>query len=227
MRRSTAVWVVAVCLGCGTKAKEGLPPAESWDQFKAAGTMAPLDQSQRPRTGGARPADPHAGVPGAPPLSPSEDPHAGVAMGGDPHAGMGGGVDVTQLGLAAPDPNRKIDPSRRLQGTLKLSPKVAGRVKPTGAIFLVVKRAGADGKPTGTPLAVEKLTWAAGDALPFELSEANAMAAGTELVGDVVITARYDQDSDAISKQTGDVTGEIRAKVPAAKLVLTLDTVLP
>jgi hypothetical protein len=53
------------------------------------------------------------------------------------------------------------------------------------------------------------------------------MAAGTELVGDVVITARYDQDSDAISKQTGDVTGEIRAKVPAAKLVLTLDTVLP
>ena len=53
------------------------------------------------------------------------------------------------------------------------------------------------------------------------------MVAGTELTGDVVVSARYDQDSDAISKQPGDVTGQLRVKVPADKLVLTLDTILP
>jgi hypothetical protein len=42
-----------------------------------------------------------------------------------------------------------------------------------------------------------------------------------------VITARYDQDSDAISKQPGDVTGIARVKVPATNVELKLDTVLP
>jgi hypothetical protein len=38
--------------------------------------------------------------------------------------------------------------------------------------------------------------------------------------------ARYDQDSDAISKQPGDVTGQVKATIPSEKLVLVLDTVL-
>ena len=75
------------------------------------------------------------------------------------------------------------------------------------------------------PLAVEKLTWKDGG-LPFELSEANAMIAGTQLVGDVVVTARYDQDGDAISKQPGDVTGSIHVTIPAENVKLVLDTIL-
>jgi hypothetical protein len=138
----------------------------------------------------------------------------------------GGGVDVTQLGIPPPDPNRKIDPSRRVAGTIRLHPKVKDRIKANGAVFLMIRRAGADGQPTGSPLAVEKVLWS-GDALAFQLTEANAMSAGTELAGDVVVMARYDQDSDAISKQPGDVTGQVRAKVPADKLELTLDTILP
>jgi hypothetical protein len=39
--------------------------------------------------------------------------------------------------------------------------------------------------------------------------------------------ARYDQDADAISKQPGDVTGQIRVKIPAENVKLSLDTVLP
>ncbi len=253
---------VPVAAGCGHKAKEGLPPAESWDQLKSAGAMVPVDPGQRPRTMAGRSADPHAGVPGAPPLGDDPhagmgidtgagggdphagldmgggmggmggmgggDPHAGLDMGGgDPHAGMGGGsIDVTQLGLAPPDPTRKIDPSRRVKGTIRVAAAAKGRVAPNGAVFVVIRRAGADGQPTGSVLAVEKLTWA-GDAIPFELTEANAMSAGTELTGDVVVMARYDQDSDAISKQPGDVTGQARAKVPTDQLQLTLDTVLP
>ena len=231
--------MLLVTVGCGKKAREGLPPAESWDQVSSAGAMVAIEQQQQPRAMGQRSADPHAGVPGAPPLG--DDPHAGMDMGdlgdlgdlgdmggGDPHAGMdmGGSVDVTQLGIAPPDPDRKIDPSRRVKGTIRVAAKLKDRVKANGPVFIVVKRAGTDGQPTGSALAVEKLLWA-GDSLAFELTEANAMSAGTELTGDVVVTARYDQDSDAISKQPGDVTGLVRAKVPADKLELTLDTALP
>jgi hypothetical protein len=243
---ATLLVTVPVAAGCGQKAKEGLPPAESWDQLKSAGAMVPVDPGQRPRAMADRPADPHAGVPGAPPLGDDPhagmdidtgmgggDPHAGLAMGGgmgggDPHAGMdmSGSIDVTQLGLAPPDPTRKIDPDRRVKGTIRVAAAAKGRVSPNGAVFVVIRRAGADGQPTGSALAVEKLTWA-GDSVAFELTEANAMSAGTELTGDVIVMARYDQDSDAISKQPGDVTGQVRAKVPADKVELTLDTVLP
>jgi hypothetical protein len=236
MRAVLAMLLVTLpaTIGCPKKAREGLPPAESWDQLQSAGAMVSLEQGQRPSTMGGRPTDPHAGVPGAPPIGGGGvDPHAGVPgappIGGgdvDPHAGMGGGVDVTQLGIPPPDPDRKIDPDRRVKGTIRLHPNVKGRVAPNGPVFVVIKRAGADGQPTGTALAVEKLLWS-GDALAFELTEANAMQAGTELTGDVVVTARYDQDADAISKQPGDVTGQVRVKVPADKVELLLDTVLP
>jgi hypothetical protein len=162
-------------------------------------------------------------------------PHAGMDMSGglppaahwDQTSAGGGGVDVTQLGIPPPDPNRKIDPSRRVKGVIKVHAKAKDRVKANGPIFIVVKRAGADGQPTGSPLAVERLEWSAGGALPFELTEANAMSAGTELSGDVIVMARYDQDSDAISKQPGDVTGQIRVKVPADNVEVVLDTILP
>jgi hypothetical protein len=99
-------------------------------------------------------------------------------------------------------------------------------VKPGTAIFLIVKRAGPDGGPVGSPLAVDKLAWRT-DGVPFELTDAQAMVAGTELTGDVVVSARYDQDSDALSKEPGDVTGQVRVKIPADHVKLTLDTVLP
>ena len=53
------------------------------------------------------------------------------------------------------------------------------------------------------------------------------MPGGTGFAGDVVVTARYDQDGDALSKQPGDVSGEVKATIPADKLDLALDTVLP
>jgi hypothetical protein len=246
MRAVLAMLIVTLpaSTGCGKKAREGLPPAERWDQASVPGVPGLVEEQQHPHGMAhgmaGRGADPHAGVPGAPPLGGggAADPHAGLDVGGmggfggggaDPHAGLdmgGGGVDVTQLGLPPPDPNRKIDPSRRVKGTIRLHPKVKDRVKANGPVFLVIRRAGTDGQPTGSPLAVEKLLWS-GDALAFELTDANAMSGGTELAGDIVVMARYDQDSDAISKQPGDVTGQVRAKVPADKLELLLDTVLP
>src|SRR5262249_40800343 len=125
-----------------------------------------------------------------------------------------------------PDPNRKIDPAHHITGTIVVDAKAKDHVKPGTSVFLIVKRAGPDGAASGPPLAVDKLSWSA-DGVPFELTDAQAMVAGTELRGDVVVTARYDQDSDALSKQPGDITGQVRVKIPADHVKLLLDTVLP
>src|SRR3569623_588509 len=191
---------LALCAAAACSKKknesEGLPPAQNWSG-DPSGMAQPAQQ----------PSNPHAAA----------DPT-------NPHAGMG--ADVSQLGLPPPDPNRPIDPSHHVKGFVKIHPKAKDRVKPGTAVFLLVKRAAASGRPTGTPLAVEKLEWGAGDTVPFELTEQQAMIAGTQLTGDVVVIAHYDQDGAAISKQPGDVMGQVKVKLPAANVTLFLDDVL-
>jgi hypothetical protein len=91
-------------------------------------------------------------------------------------------------------------------------------------VFVIAKHA-EGGVPSGPPLAVARLDW--NPALPFTLTEREAMIAGTELTGDVIVTVRYDQDGDALTKQAGDLTGQARVTVPAEAIALVLDTVLP
>jgi hypothetical protein len=246
MRRMilTASWLSLFAgAGCNKKA-DGLPPATEWQTEVAAPDEMPgmppaigMGHNGGPEAESGDPSDPHAGVDmtGGDP----SDPHAGVDMtGGDPsnpHAGVdpsqnphgaGGGMDVTKLGLQGPDPNRPIDPTHRVSGIISIAPAALAKAKPGTSIFLIVKRAGASGEPIGSALAVDKLDWSA-EGVPFELTDGQAMIAGTELSGDVVVTARYDQDADAISKQPGDITGQVRVKIPADHVKLTLDTVLP
>jgi len=223
--------ILVLAAGCSSKkdTEHGLPPAQEWGA-DVGGTM-PDKQAKNPHAG-TPPAgivdengnDPHAGLD----MSSAEttNPHAGMDMGGGANPHAAGGVDVSKLGGLAPDPNRAIDPTHHIRGMLKIHPKAADRAKAGTAIFLIVKQADAAGQPTGTPLAVDKLTWQGKD-LPFELTEGQAMIAGTQLTGDVVITARYDQDGDAISKQPGDITGQLRVKVPSETANLYLDTILP
>jgi hypothetical protein len=235
--------------GCNSQAHDGLPPATEWQadpptmpsRATAPRTAQARGMGANPHAGlnmgGVDSSDPHAGVDMSDPHAGVDmsgaggrDPHAGLDMSGggaDPHAGLDmSGTDVTKMGLAAPDPNRDIDPSRRVAGMVAADAKAKDKLKPGTSVFIIVKRAGADGAPSGPALAVDKLTWSGGS-VPFELTDANAMVAGTQLTGDVIITARYDQDSDALSKEPGDVTGQVRVKVPADKVKLVLDTVLP
>lgn len=229
MGRSLAVATVLVVFaaaGCKDKKAEGLPPAQEWSSGTNTLPAAPGAGAARggnnPHAGMAGAPDPHAGMNmgGAAP-----DPHAGVDM-SNPHGGAGGSPNVAAMGLPAPDPNRKLDPNHRVTGVIKVHAKAKDRVAAGGAVFVIVKKAGPDGAPMGPPLAVDKLTWQK-DELKFSMTDAQSMIAGTELSGDVVVTARYDQDSDALSKQPGDVTGSVRAKVPADNVTLTLDDVLP
>lgn len=211
---------------CNKKTEEGLPPASDWQGGGSDPASADDVPAMPPPGMASRTQDPHAGLDMSGGGGGS-DPHAGLDMSGagggsDPHAG----VDVTRMGLSAPDPDRPIDPGHRITGTLGVDAGLNSRLSPGTAVFIVVKRAGADGAPSGPPLAVDKLTWAAGG-VAFELTEEQAMVAGTALSGDVVLTARYDQDSDAMTRQPGDVTGQVRVTVPAEHVKLTLDTVLP
>lgn len=196
--------------GCDKKKDPGagLPPAASWNAPAASpGTTAAPLPGVRPPMGG-NPNDPHAGLD-------MNDPHAGLGMGGQPPA-------VTELGLQAPDPTRQIDPSKFLKGTVQPTEETKGLIQPGQVIFLSVKRPGPDGKPSGAPIAVERLVFN-GWPVYFQLTEAQAMVAGTDFTGDVVITARADQDGDAISKQPGDIEGAVAAKIPSADLTLMLD----
>jgi hypothetical protein len=222
-----AIALLAVLAGCGGKKTQGLAPAQDWNAEAAgaapAAAAGPSPHNPHVAIGGGDPNDPHSGVDMTGGGGDPNDPHASVDM-NNPHAG--GGVDVTKMGLPTPDPDRQIDPTHHIRGVIKIHPKAKDRVAAGGAIFLIAKKADASGQPSGPPLAVEKLTWTK-DELPFELTEANAMVGGTQLAGDVVVLARYDQDGDALSKQPGDVTGQLRVKVPAENVNLFLDTILP
>jgi hypothetical protein len=228
MRLHLHLFVVAIAAltACGRdkKSQDGLPPAQEWKQ-DSTGAMV-----QTGPTPGTQPAPPPGMKPamgGSPHGAMGNDPHAGLGIDpADPHAGMGSeGTDVAAMGLPSPDPNRPIDPTRYVKGVIKIHEKAKARAKAGIPLFVVVKRVDAAGNPTGTPLAVDKLTWNNGD-LAFELTEKQAMIGGTELVGDVVVTVRYDQDGDALSKEAGDIVGQARVKLPADNVQIWLDTIL-
>jgi hypothetical protein len=216
MNRSVALSLALIAVvGCSRKKADGLAPGSSWQADPSA--MAPDDNTPLAPHGGTGPVNPHEGL---------DMSQVGGGQGEteDPHAGMAGGnVDVTKTGLVPPDPNRKIDTTKYIRGTLTVDPKAAEHVTDGGAVFLVVKRPGPDGKPSGTPLAVEKMSWKNGEG--FELTDQQAMVAGTELTGEVIVTARFDHDGDALSKQPGDVSGSARVTLPAENVKLVLDTV--
>jgi hypothetical protein len=227
MKRFCVVCVVLA--GCSGKKSpdHGLAPADDWGASQPGGDQAAAANPHElppPMTG-----------PMAKPTDDDDLPDVVDENGNNPHAGLKrnaqggaepGGVDVSKMGALAPDPNRTIDPTHRVTGTITLSPKMADHAKLGTPLFVIVKRADKSGQPIGTPLAVDKLAWD-GNPLAYDVTEGQAMVNGTQMTGDVVIIARYDQDGDAISKQPNDIVGQIRVKVPAQNANITLDTLLP
>ena len=226
MARWIAILVTAASIAaCSKKHNEGLPPAQQWSADQPGVDLPdPSDDphGMGPHGGTADPSDPHAGVDMA-------NPHAGVDM-ANPHAGVdmaSGAGDVGALGLPPPDPNRKIDPTHHIRGVIAVDPKAKAHVADGGIVFLYAQRADAGGQPSGMPIAVAKLTYTGAD-IPFSLDETQEMTGVTgDLSGDVVVTAHYDQDGEARTKQPGDVTGMLRVQVPADNVKISLDTIVP
>ena len=212
MGRFLLVAALLATTACKDKKSEGLPPAQEWSASTNTLPAAPQPGGNNPHAQ----ANPHMGGMGG------ADPHAGVDM-NNPHGG--GSPDVAKMGLPPPDPNRKLDPTHRVSGTIKIHPKAKDKAKMGTAVFVIIKAAGPDGQPAGPPLAVDKLTWQK-DELKFEMTDAQSMIAGTELKGDVIVTVRYDGDGDALSKLPGDIVGTAHVKVPADNVNIVLDDVL-
>ncbi|CAN5785760.1 hypothetical protein BH11MYX2_BH11MYX2_18130 [soil metagenome] len=244
-RSSLSILLASVALlACSRdkKTAEGLPPAQDWGAAGGgAGDSPPPSMGNMAPQAGAIGNDPHGGMdidqgelppPGTALNADGTDPHAGLprAQGDSPHGGNpheGGGVDVSKMGLPAPDPNRAIDPTRFVKGSITVDPKLLAKATDANPVFLSVRRVDATGASTGSPLAVGKLDWdGKGKVMSFELNEQDAMVGGTELTGQVVVTARIDHDSDALSKQPGDITGSAKVTLPADNVKIVLDTVL-
>lgn len=212
--------IALVLCSCKKEAPTGLAPAQDWGAAQQAPAESANPHAMSPHGGGAvDPNNPHAGLglnaQGEPEGNGGDvDPSAA-----DPHAG----VDVAKLGLPPPDPNRPIDPHHYVKGLITLGAKID--VKPGGVVYVVVKHSDAGGQPTGTPLAVDKLTWGK-DQLAFDLGDAQAMVGGTELAGDVIVQAHYAQNGDALSRAAGDVLGQTRVKIPADHVKIVLDQIL-
>src|SRR5436190_23915083 len=67
---------------------------------------------------------------------------------------------------APADPQGASDPGtpdpehpHRVAGVIRVHPKALRHVADGGAVFVIIKRVGPDGAPSGPPLAVDRLTW--------------------------------------------------------------------
>jgi hypothetical protein len=216
---------VGAAPGCSKKRDEhgGLPPATEWNtsmtgERQPEPTGAPDEMDPH---GMAAESDPHGGI-----AMDEDDPHANVDMSGEMGAGMGG-ASSGPLGLPPPNPDRPIDPTKYVRGTIQPSAAMQAKIEPGAIIYLSVKQLDpATGEGVGFALATEK--YSATFPLAFEVNAKHQMVDGTpSLDGDVVVYAWTDQDGDAATKSPGDIIGSVKAKVPAADVKLTLDRELP
>ncbi len=213
-----SVVTLLACLplfSCGSEEQDtgaDLPVAKSWSGSEVA--IQPVARNHQGL---------HIGV--------SDDPLAGLGLNldgaSDPHAGLNLGMgSVAGLGLSAPDPERQVDDSLFLSGSLSITAELKNAVS-DGVLFLSVRPINTvTGESLGSPLAVEILELSSFP-IEFRLSGAQTMVAGTEFAGDVLIYARIDQDREASTSTPGDVEGSVRATIPASGLRLVLDTLVP
>jgi hypothetical protein len=114
-------------------------------------------------------------------------------------------------------------PSGEIKGVLDVAPTMAGKIKAGDTIFLMARNGATNGM-----VAVARLTAPEKFPLPFTLTGSNVMLPGGSLSGELRLTARVDKDGDAMSKNPGDVTGEVPelVKVPADNVRLVFSQVL-
>jgi hypothetical protein len=181
--------------------------------------IPPLDQPVANDKPGDHPTHEPSKAGEAPSLPPGHPPLAAGQPGAAPTGGGMQGIEGATPG------DIPFDAKTVIAGQLKLSAKVKDQVKPGDVIFLVARKYDPSGA-AGMPLAVRKLI-AGTFPMSFSIDSRDAMVAGTQLAGKVVVTARVDKDGDAITKNPGDVTGQSKAiEPPNQKVVVDLDTVL-
>lgn len=108
-----------------------------------------------------------------------------------------------------------------VSGVIDVDPALAKQVKAGDVIFVIARTA------AGQMAAVQKLAAPDKFPLPFTLTGNGPMAMGP-LSGSIKISARVDKDGDAMSKNPGDVIGEVPdlVSVPSQNVKLVLNKTL-
>lgn len=190
--------------GCKQSSADHMPVANDWtgsDQMLDP-QLAP--KAVAPSTGG------HEGMP---------EGHPNIDQDQDDTGAMQPPQDEPNPHPTADGPG---DPKLMVRGVLRLDPRVKDRVQAGGILYLSVKKLGPDGKPMKGVVAVDRLTWA-NDGMAFDLTK----GMGGDTTGDLLLTARFAQDEDAMKTTPGDVIGQLKLRVPADNLSVVLDTVAP
>ena len=100
-----------------------------------------------------------------------------------------------------------------IYGQLELDESLKSKVKAGSVLFVIVRRTAPSGQK-GMMIAATKLDGITGGAFPLKyvVKQSDAMM-GAPLAGKVSVSARIDQDGDAISKQPGDIIGKAEKDV--------------
>ena len=185
--------MLVMCLAVGLTAcsKNAQHPAEKKKKAAAGPTsqpakgpaVAPVQQAKvtapgMPARAGSQPTSQRA------PRLPAGHPPTGQASGSQP-VGVNGSVS----------------------GTIELSGGYASKIKAGSTLFIIVRRDAGEGKKGMLLAAVDPVSGAKMFPLKYTVTKADIMMRGTVLVGVVRVSARIDQDGDAISKQPGDIVG--------------------
>ncbi|HJT20911.1 MAG TPA: hypothetical protein VJ746_10600 [Nitrospira sp.] len=140
--------------------------------------------------------------------------------------GMAGGIIglaamAAWLGLAHSCDPQSGEPV--IGGKVTIAPELAGQVRPTDVLFVIVRRPGGAPRPVAAKR-IDNPTFP----VPFEITNADVMVQGSELRGMVDVVARLDRDGQAGPAQPGDIEGRY-AKNPTLPggrdLEIVLDTV--
>jgi hypothetical protein len=167
-----------------------------------------------------------AGKPSSvPPLDPATAPSAPATAPGAPPAAPTVPAPSAAMPAAAPAEAPADSPGASITGSIVLAPAVAKARPKGGTLYLVARRISDNPTARGTLIAVRKLP-ATKFPLPFSLTAADMPFQNGPFDGDLVLTARIDQDGDPLTHEKGDVYGSL-PKVPVGShdVKLALDQV--
>lgn len=150
-------------------------------------------------------ANPHAKPSGA-------NPHA-KTNGANPHAKANGANPQAKPSSVPSSQSNQPSLSGFIFGQLHLDESLKSKVKAGSVLFVIVRRSAPKGQK-GMMIAATKLDGITVGAFPLKyvVKQSDAMM-GAPLAGKVNVSARIDQDGDAISKQPGDIIGSAETDV--------------
>ena len=177
-------------------------------------------------SGGACTKKDEVGKPSSvPPLDPANAASAPAAAPSAPAAAPSAPAAAMPAAAAPAEAPAAESPGASITGSIVLAPAVAKARPKGGTLYLVARRISDNPTARGTLIAVRKLP-ATKFPLPFSLSAADMPFQNGPFDGDLVLTARIDQDGDPLTHEKGDVYGSL-PKVPVGShgVKLALDQV--